>query len=103
MVKWGRKRPRRLIYAVGLYTLGYGIYDMVYPAITQNARDKLDLKQRYGAHSWVVVTGATNELGREFASKFNQQGFNVLMVDINGEELARAKDEIAQASYSPDA
>lgn len=72
MPKWGRKRPRRLIFAVGLYTVGANIYDMVYPAVTQNSREAHSLSSRYGPNSWVVISGATNELGREYATEFGR-------------------------------
>ena len=62
---WGRKLPRKLMFTVGLYSIGYGIYDQSWAAIMQNQREKLDLKQRYGDDSWVVISGATNPLGRE--------------------------------------
>jgi len=78
---WGRKRPRRLIYAVGLYTVGAGLYDILYPAVTQNYRDGYNLRQRYGPESWVVVSGATNELGQEFANEFSKHGFNLVLLD----------------------
>ena len=81
MPKWGNKRPRKLIFLVGLYTIGAGIYDMTYPAITQINRAPHNLKERYGSGSWVVISGATNELGREFVTKFSREGFNILMVD----------------------
>ena len=67
MPKWGRKRPRKLVFLVGLYTVGYQIYDHIYPAFTQNFRDGKDLKTTYGNKTWVVVSGASNELGKEFA------------------------------------
>jgi len=41
---WGRKRPRRLIYAVGLYTVGAALYDVLYPTVTQNTRDGYNLR-----------------------------------------------------------
>lgn len=84
---WGRQRPRRLIYAVGLYTVGVQVYDMLYPALSQTFREKLDLSQRYGKGTWVVVSGSTNEIGREFVRQFNGKGFNLLIVDSNEEEL----------------
>lgn len=99
---WGRKRPRRLVFAVGLYTVGSCLYDMLYPAVTQNMREKLDLKKRYGADTWVVVTGATNELGREFVNHFNSKGFNVVMVDSEQTQLEEAKEATLKNSQSPD-
>ena len=87
MVTWGRQRPRRFVFAVGLYTIGYALYDFIYPAIAQNIRDPHDLPKRYGKGSWVVVTGANNTIGQEFVKVMNQKGFNVVMVDENEEEL----------------
>ena len=103
MPKWGRQRPRRLVFAVGLYTIGAGIYDMAYPAVTQNIREKVNLKERYGAGTWVVITGATNDLGREFANHFNSQGFNLVLVDSDQEQLAQVREKTLAQSFSPDA
>ena len=60
---FGNKRPRRLCYAVGLYTIGYGIYDMSYFSFMHNSRDMLNHKVRYGPLSWVVISGANDPLG----------------------------------------
>ena len=87
MVKWGRQRPRRLVFAVGLYTVGYGLFDMFYPAFTQNIREKQNFSQRYGKGTWVVVSGSTNEIGKEFVRQFNEKGFNIVLIDQNEEEL----------------
>ena len=84
---FGNKRPRRFCYAVGLYTIGYGIYDMTYYSIAHNAREMINHKSRYGEGSWVVISGATDALGEEFANKFSAKGFNVVLVDQDGEHL----------------
>ncbi|TNV76798.1 hypothetical protein FGO68_gene15608 [Halteria grandinella] len=102
MLKWGRQRPRRFVYAVGLYTLGYNLFDLLYPAVAQNLRDSYDLKQRYGEQSWVVVSGATNQLGREFVRHFTAKGLHVVMIDQSEEELQKVKEEAAKGSASPD-
>jgi len=64
---FGNRRPRRLCYAVGLYTIGYNIYDMGYATVTHNSRDPIDLKSRYGQGTWVVISGASDDLSKEFA------------------------------------
>jgi hypothetical protein len=46
--KFGRKRPRRLVWWIGAYTIGYNLYDMTYPYFTQSSRDAYNLSQRYG-------------------------------------------------------
>lgn len=60
---WGNRRPRRLVYAVGLYTFFYPIYDMTYASVTHNMREPLNFKTRYGSGSWVVVSGASDPIG----------------------------------------
>ena len=82
---WGNKRPRRLCYFVGLYTLGSGLYDTSYASITHNLREKTNFKQRYGKNTWVVITGANNPLSIQFALKFANAGFNLLLLDENSE------------------
>jgi hypothetical protein len=37
---WGNKRPRRLCYFVGLYSIGFGLYDIGYASITHNIREQ---------------------------------------------------------------
>ena len=83
-----------MIFLVGLYAVGATLYDRLYPAFTQNFRAPVDLRRRYGQGSWVLVSGATNELGRQFCHYFQQKGFNVLMVDSNGEQLQKLKEEL---------
>lgn len=49
----------------------------------------------------MVVTGATNELGKEFITHFNKNGFNVIMVDEDNEALEKAKNDIqSKTEYS---
>jgi short-subunit dehydrogenase len=50
-------------------------------------KEKIDIKQRYGAGSWVVISGATNPLGQEFLRQFNNKGFNVVIMDQDEELL----------------
>ena len=54
---WGNKRPRRLCFAVGLYTIGYNIYDMTYASVMHSQRPGVSLPSRYGAGTWAVISG----------------------------------------------
>ena len=100
MPKWGRKRPRKLIFLVGLYTVGAGLYDMAYPAVTQNFREPVSLKQRYGVGTWAVISGATNELGKEFATQLCKNGFNLVLIDENQESLEGLKTHVKDLGYN---
>jgi len=39
------------------------MFDMGYATATHNTRDAHDLKKRYGAGSWVVISGAADPVG----------------------------------------
>lgn len=42
--------------------------------------EELDLAERYGPGSWVLITGASSGMGAEFARKFAKRGFNLLLI-----------------------
>lgn len=89
---WGNKRPRRLCYAVGLYTVGYQMFDMGYAGVTHNTREGHDLKKRYGSGSWVVISGASDPVGQAFATSLSSKGFNLVLVDGSNEGLEKTKE-----------
>lgn len=68
---------------------------MGYASVMHNVREPVDLKKRYGENSWVVISGATDELGHEFAKVFSKKGFNLVLVDSDQEQLEAAKQMIA--------
>lgn len=94
MPKWLYRLPKRLVLVVGLYTVGYTVYDMCYSVVAQNIRDRVNLRQRYGPGSWVVITGATDEVGQEYARNLSKYGFNLVLIDENQEDLYRLRDTI---------
>ena len=57
---WGKKTPRRFVFAIGLFTIGNGIYDVTKASVLHNVRDPLPIAQRYGHNTTAVVTGATS-------------------------------------------
>ena len=46
--RWGHKRARKLIFLIGLYTVGSELYDLCYASVVHNMRDKINLRGRYG-------------------------------------------------------
>lgn len=52
------------------------------------------LAQRYGQGSWVLITGASDGLGRAFAQELTQYGFNLLLVARTQEKLSRLQAEL---------
>ena len=44
--------------------------------------------------SYVVITGASSGIGKEFAKRFAKRDFDLLLVATNQEKLLQAKEEI---------
>ena len=42
--------------------------------------DELNLLERYGKESWVIITGASSGQGYDFAISFAKRNFNILMI-----------------------
>lgn len=53
-----------------------------------------NLAERYGTGSWVLITGASDGLGKAFAQHFAEHGFNLLLVSRTQEKLSRLKKEL---------
>ena len=52
------------------------------------------LAKRYGRGSWVLITGASDGLGKAFAQELAQYGFNLLLVSRTQEKLNRLQAEL---------
>jgi len=89
-------RPKYIVYLTGLYTLGYGLTDMSAASFMHNMRDKVNLRQRYGADTWVVISGATDPVGKEFAEQFSKQGFNIILLDSDENKLQELQKLLQQ-------
>jgi len=53
-----------------------------------------DLAARYGKNSWVVVTGASDGIGKGFCEEFAKEGFNIVLIARNQEKLQRVAQEL---------
>lgn len=52
------------------------------------------LVERYGKGSWVLITGASDGLGKSFAHKLADFGFNLILVSRTQEKLNRLQAEL---------
>lgn len=96
---WGKRLPRKIVFVTGLYTLTNGLVDSLWSPFTQNVlqRDAYDLKFRYGAGTHAVVTGATSDLGKAYASELAKKGFKLILVDSSDSVNAMASEMGATA------
>lgn len=58
-------------------------------------RPSKNLIERYGQNSYVIITGATFGIGREYANSFARRGFNLILVSRTLSKLEKVKKEIS--------
>uniref|UniRef100_A0AC34QMF5 Uncharacterized protein n=1 Tax=Panagrolaimus sp. JU765 TaxID=591449 RepID=A0AC34QMF5_9BILA len=80
------------VLAYAAYCVFKAIYKIVYPFYLASAAD---LHQLAGAR-WAVVTGATDGIGKAYATEFAKKGFNVVLVSRTQSKLDATKEELAQ-------
>lgn len=54
----------------------------------------IDLKKKYG--DWVVITGATDGIGLEYAREFARRGHSLILVGRSEAKLAKVKTELSR-------
>jgi len=57
------------------------------------------LQKRYGQNSWVVVTGATDGLGKAFALRLAQADFNLVLLGRSETKMAKVVEEIQSQGH----
>jgi short-subunit dehydrogenase len=63
-------------------------------AIKYFIRRPYDLPKRYGQRCMVVITGATEGIGKAFAMEFAAQGFKICLIARNAEKLKTVQAEV---------
>jgi short-subunit dehydrogenase len=74
------------------YLLVKGL-SMAYAALL-SLRPAKDLPSRYGQKTWVLITGASEGIGRLFAGELGRQGFNIVLLDSDLEKLKQAEESL---------
>jgi len=60
------------------------------------------VRNRYGADSWVVISGASNDMGREYSNYFAKHGFKLYLLDTDVAALEQLKQDLANKGFSVD-
>ena len=79
---------------IGSVLFVYFTFRVILFVRTQFFRQPYDLLERYGAGSWVVITGASDGIGLGFAVELSKRGFFVCLVSRSLEKLRIAEQEV---------
>ena len=93
-----------LFYYAGLFIVLSTLITIVrglYPLILHRFK-QINLPERYGRNSFVLVTGASDGIGKAFCHHFAGLGFNLIMVARNKEKLEGVKREILRVNSGCD-
>ncbi len=95
-MKLGIKLIFYLIFAIAIFQiLLFGFYSLRFFNKHFLVKE-LDIKNRYGAGSYVLITGPSSGQGKVFAYEFAKRGFNLILV---GSERTKAVEESLKDKY----
>jgi len=77
--------------------IAYNVISGLYNFYLKFLAPQINLVQRYGHKSWVLITGGAEGIGRGFAREFAKWGFNLVILDYQEQLLAKTCDELRQA------
>ena len=86
------------IFYIGLIRFSIFMYYSVGFVKQYFLQKQLNLAERYGDASYVLVTGGAGGLGLEYAHQFAKNGFNLVLMDMNEEGLQKAKEKVNAGS-----
>lgn len=70
------------------------IWRLIYCLYTTFLRQRKDHLAIYGKDSYVLITGCTDGIGKGYAKKFAELGFNLILVSRNEKKLNDVRSEI---------
>ena len=72
--------------AFGAFYLGKHLYSALAGLTKYFLLPRMNLKQRYSG-GWVVVTGASDGIGKAYCEAFAKEGFNIVLIARNLDKL----------------
>ena len=75
----------------------YFAWNFLFVLYKKYFRKPLELLSRYGKGSYVIVTGATNGIGKEFCNQFAKKGFNLILVSRTPSNLQAVSEEFKKS------
>jgi 17beta-estradiol 17-dehydrogenase / very-long-chain 3-oxoacyl-CoA reductase len=92
-----KTNAKKLLLGTGALTIAGNVANAVGGLHKYVLLKRLDLHARYQG-GWVLVTGATNGIGKAYAIELAKEGFNILLVSRNQEKLDEVAREIKQVA-----
>lgn len=89
-----------LIWYYAAYRVFRHIYNFFFLIYRHYIRTPYDLQKRYGKGSWVLVTGATDGIGKGLALGFAKLGFNLILVSRTLSKLKEVGEELKKEAKS---
>lgn len=80
-----------LLYDIVLIFIFFRFFKFIYTNFIRKPKNLID---RYGKNSYVLITGATDGIGKQYCFSFAERNFNLIMVSRNMEKLLNVKKEI---------
>lgn len=69
------------------YLLNYVLFNINKYCLTQ----EIDISERYGKNTWVLITGCCSGQGERFAYEFAKRNFNIILVGFKGIKKVQEK------------
>ncbi len=81
---------------LGLGIVSYAVSRTIFKFANSFILRPETLIQRYGSHSWAIITGPTGGIGREFAKELAKQGFSICLLGRGREKMEKLIRELEE-------
>lgn len=72
------------------------LYNLLYLLYSHYIRIPYNITKRYGEGSWVLVTGATDGIGKGFCIELAKKGLNIILVSRSKSKLSKVSEELKE-------
>lgn len=85
---------KTVFYVIGILWVSGKLLKILKAFYNVAIRPRKNFVRRYGANSYVMVTGASDGIGKEFCKQFAKLGFNIVLLARNRKKLEDTSDEL---------
>lgn len=85
-----------MLWEIGVFTVCFLACQLLSSLYQYIVRRPLDLRTRYGPHSWALITGGSEGIGQAFGELLAGLGFNVLLLARSETKLEKTAQDLRQ-------